>query len=93
MLWFAAALSTVLRDTGKGGWATAVTASGAALGVTLFLRMAVRAALAFSIAGSGHPQITPALNDLGWVVSVVLSYSAAMFVMSGAFGLWRAEAA
>jgi len=90
LLWFAAALSTDLRDAGKGGWATAVTASSAALGAMLFVRMAVRAALAFSIAGSGSDQITSGLSDFGWVVSVIVSYSAAMFVMSGAFGLWRA---
>jgi hypothetical protein len=91
LLWFAAALSTDLRDAGKGGWATAVTASSAALGAMFFLRMAVRAALAFSIAGSGSDQVTSGLSEFGWVVSVILSYSAAMFVMSGAFGLWRAE--
>jgi hypothetical protein len=91
LLWFAAALSTDLRDAGKGGWATAVTASSAVLGALFFVRMTVRAALAFSIAGSGSDQITSGLNDLGWAATVTLSYSAAMFVMSGAFGLWRAD--
>src|SRR5262249_34960398 len=28
--------------------------------------------------------------DLGWVLGVILAFPAAMFVMSGAFGLWRA---
>ena len=90
LLWFGAALSSALRDAGKDGWATAATAAAAAFGGLLFVRMALRAALAFSIAGSGAPQVTSALSDLGWVLSVVLAFPAAMFVMSGAFGLWRA---
>jgi hypothetical protein len=80
-----------LRDAGKGGWAAAATASSAALGAVLFLRMAIRAALAFSIAGAGDPGVTSALADFGWVLSVVLSFPAAMFAMAGAFGLWRAQ--
>ena len=91
LLWFGTALASVLRDAGKGGWAAAATASSAALGALLFLRMAVRAALAFSIAGSGSAAVTSSLADFGWVLSVVLAFPAAMFVMSGAFGLYRAE--
>ena len=90
LLWFGAALSSVLRDAGLGGWGAAATASSAALAAVLFTRMAVRAALAFSIAGSGSPGVTSALNDLGFVLTVILSFADAMFVMSGAFGLGRA---
>jgi hypothetical protein len=43
--------------------------------------MTVRAALAFSIAGSG--------SELGWALSVIVSFSAAMLVMAGSFGLRR----
>jgi hypothetical protein len=57
----------------------------------LFVRMAVRAALAFSIARSGYHQLTAGLSDFGWVLTVILAFPTAMFVMSGAFGLWRAE--
>jgi hypothetical protein len=89
LLWFGAALSSVLRDAGMGGWASAATASSTAMGGILFVRMTVRAALAFSIAGSGSPQVTSGLADLGWVLSVILAFPAAMFVMAGAFGLWR----
>ena len=81
LLWFAAALSTDLRDAGKGGWGAAVTASSAALGAMLFARMTVRAALAFSIAGSGSTGVTSGLNDLAWALSVIVSFSAAMLVM------------
>jgi hypothetical protein len=90
LLWFAAALATDLRDAGKGGWGRAVTAASAALGAMLFARMAVRAALAFSIAGSSSAEVTSAISDLGWVLSVIVSFPAAMLVMAGSFGLWRA---
>ena len=90
LLWFAAALTSTLRDAGQGGWGTAATAASAALGVVLFVLMTLSAALAYSIAGSGNDQATSALNDLSWVLTVVLSFPAAMLIMSGTFGLWRA---
>jgi hypothetical protein len=49
--------------------------------------MTVRAALAFSIAGSGSTGVTSGLNDLGWALSVIVLFSAAMLVMAGSFGL------
>jgi hypothetical protein len=91
LLWFGAAVSSVLRDAGKGGWAAAATASSAAMAALLFLRMTVRAGLAFSIAGSGSPQLTRGLADLCFVLTVIWFFPAAMFVMSGAFGFWRAS--
>jgi hypothetical protein len=90
LMWFAAALTSVLRDAGKGGWGTAATASSAALGVVFFLLITLGAALAYSIAGSGSSEITSALNDLSWVLMVIASFPAAMLVMAGAFGLQRA---
>jgi hypothetical protein len=89
-LWFAAALSSVLRDAGKGGWGAAAIASAAAMGALLFMRITVRAALAYTIAGSGYNQLTYGLSALSWVLTVLWFFPAAMFVMSGAFGLWRA---
>jgi hypothetical protein len=50
----------------------------------------VGAALAYSIAGSGNNQITSGLNDLSWVLMVIASFPAAMLIMAGTFGLWRA---
>jgi hypothetical protein len=90
LMWFAAALSTDLRDAGKGGWATAATASSAALGAIFFLLIAVNAALAYSIAGSGNDQVTSGFSDLAWVLTVTASFPAAMLIMAGSFGLWRA---
>src|SRR4029077_19254871 len=53
LLWFAAALRTTLADAGKDGWGAAATASSAAVGGLFLLLIAVSAALAYSIAGSG----------------------------------------
>jgi hypothetical protein len=90
LMWFAAALASVLRDAGKGGWGTAAIAAAAAIGAVYFVRITVRAALAYSIAGSGDERITSALNDVSWVVIVVGWFPVAMLVMAGSFGLWRA---
>jgi len=90
LMWFGVALSSVLRDGGMSGWGSAALVSIAAVGALLFVRMAVRASLAYSIAGSGSDQVTTALSELGWVLTVLLSFADAMFVMAGAFGLWRA---
>jgi hypothetical protein len=90
LMWFAAGLSSVLRDAGKGGWGSAATASSAALGAVLFVLFTLNLALAYSIAGSGNDQITSGLNDLSWILTIVASFAAAMLIMSGSFGLWRA---
>jgi hypothetical protein len=89
-LWFAAALRTTLADAGQDGWGAAATASSAALGVLFLLLIAVVAALAYSIAGSGNSALTSGLNDFVWAGFVLTSFPRAMLIMAGAFGLWRA---
>jgi hypothetical protein len=91
LIWFGAAVSGVLRDADLGGWAGAAIASSAALGALLFLRMTIRAALAFSIVGAGTLAVAPALSDFAFVLTVLMAFPTAMFVMATAFGLWRAE--
>jgi hypothetical protein len=83
LLWFAAAIRSVLRDAGQGGWGAAATASSAALGALFFGLIAVGAALAGKVAGSG-------LSDVAWAGIVVTSFPRAMLIMAGSFGLWRA---
>jgi hypothetical protein len=56
----------------------------------LFVLFTLNLALAYSIAGSGNTQITSGLNDLSWILAIVASFPAAMLIMSGSFGLWRA---
>jgi hypothetical protein len=90
LMWFGAALRSVLHDAGQGGWGAAATASSAALAAFLFVLMMLAAAPAYSIAGSGNESFTSGLNDLHWAGFVIVSFPLAMFVMSSAFGLWRA---
>ncbi len=53
-MWFEGALKDALADAGQDGWRGAATASSAALGALFLLLIAVVAALAYSIAGSGN---------------------------------------
>ena len=90
LMWFGAALASALRDAGKGGWGGAATAASAAFGGIVLVQISVNTALAYSIAGSGSDQLTSALNDFSWVLTVLASFPAAMVLMAGTFGLWRA---
>ena len=90
LMWFAGALRTTLADAGQDGWGAAATASSAALGAFYLLLIAVVAALAYSIAGSGNHTLTSALNDFVWAGFVLTSFPRAMLIMAGTFGLWRA---
>jgi len=90
LMWFGAALRTTLADAGQDGWGAAATASSAAFGVLFLLLVAVGAALAYSIAGSGDRALTSGLHDFGWALIVLSSFPRAMLIMSGVFGLWRA---
>jgi len=91
LMWFAAALRTTLADAGQDGWGSAATASSAAVGSLFFLLVAVVAANAYSIAGSGNQTLLSGLNDFTWAGVVLTSFPRAMLIMSGAFGLWRAR--
>jgi hypothetical protein len=90
LMWFGAALASVLRDADKGGWGNAAIVASAAIGAVLFARIMLRGALAYSIAGSGNEEVTAALNDLLWVVIAIGWFPIAMLIMAGSFGLWRA---
>jgi hypothetical protein len=90
LLWFGArSRAFCVMPVWRAGGAAA-TASSAALGAILFFRMTVRAGLAFSIADLRHLQVTSGLADLAFALTVISCFPAAMFVMSGAFGLSRA---
>src|SRR5712672_4135913 len=91
LMWFAGALRTTLADAGQDGWGAAATASSSALGALFLLLIAVVAALAYSIAGSGNHMLTSGLNDFVWAGFVLTSFPRAMLIMSATFGLWRAR--
>ena len=90
LMWFAAAIKTTLADAGQDGWGAAATASSAALGALFFLLIAVVAALAYSIAGSGNSMLSSGLNNFVWAGLVLTSFPRAMLIMAATFGLWRA---
>jgi hypothetical protein len=90
LMWFAAALASLLRDEGKGGWGRAATAASAAIGAVYFVLITLWTALAYSIAGAGNDQITSALNDLTCALHGFAWFPIAMLIMAGSFGLWRA---
>jgi hypothetical protein len=89
LLWFVAALRTTLADAGQDGWGAAATASSAVLGGLLLLLIALSAALAYAIAGSGNQTFTSGLNEFAWAGIVLSSFPRAMLIMASAFGLWR----
>jgi hypothetical protein len=91
LMWFAGALRTTLADAGQDGWGAAATASSAAFGVMNLLQIAVGAAVAYSMAGSGNQTLTSGLNDFSWALVVLSAFPRAMLIMSGVFGLWRAR--
>jgi hypothetical protein len=90
LMWFAAALASVLDDGGKGGWGRAATAASAAVGAVYVTLITLRSALAYSIAGSADERVTGALNDLSWALRDLAWFPVAMLIMAGSFGLWRA---
>jgi hypothetical protein len=90
LTWFAAALASVLRDAGKGGWGTAATAASAALAAVYFVLVTLRAGLAYTIAGSSNADVTAGLHDLTWVLTSLFWFPTAMLIMAGSFGLHRA---
>jgi len=90
LLWFTAALRTTLADAGQDGWGAAATAASAAFGTLFLLQIALAAALAYSIAGSGINLLISGLNDFTWALVVLMSFPRAMLIMAGVFGLWRA---
>jgi hypothetical protein len=90
LTWFAAALASVLRDAGKGGWGNAAIAASAAVAAVYFVLITLRAGLAYSIAGLGSSEVTSGLHDLTWVLTSIFWFPTAMLIMAGSFGLWRA---
>src|SRR5258706_4612133 len=74
LLWFAAALRTTLADAGQDGWGAAATASSAVLGGLFLLRIAIGAALAYSIASSGNHALTSGLHYFARAFAALTSF-------------------
>jgi hypothetical protein len=91
LMWFAAALRATLADVGRDGWGAAATTASAVTGGLFLLLIALGSAQSFSIAASGNQAFVSGLNDLSWAIIVLSSFARAMLIMSGVFGLWRAN--
>ncbi len=91
LMWFAAALRTTLAEAGQDGWGAAATASSAALGGIMLVLITTCAALAYSGTQAGNSALLGGGNDFFWAGVVLSSFPRAMFIMSAAFGLWRAR--
>src|SRR5262245_56262992 len=90
LMWFGAAIASALRDAGKAGWGSAMTAASTAFAGVGFVVLTITATLAYSVTGSGTFAVASALNDLTWILLVLGAFPAAMVIMSGSFGMWRA---
>ena len=90
LLWFAASIRAVLRDAGEDGWGAAVTTASAVVGGVFFVLLAVGAAFAYRIAGSGNQSFLSGLHDAAWACFVMSAFPRAMLIMAPTFGLWRA---
>jgi hypothetical protein len=90
LTWFAAAITSALRDAGKAGWGAAQTAASAALAGVLFVFVTIGADLAYVANGTMNTAFVSGLNDLSVVLLALAAFPAAMVIMSGSFGLWRA---
>lgn len=90
LLWFAAAIRTVLRDAGEDGWGAAVTTASAVVGGVFFVLFSVGAAFAYKVAGSGNQSFLSGLHDTAWACFVMSAFPRAMLIMAPTFGLWRA---
>jgi hypothetical protein len=89
LLWFAAAIANLLRESGEGRVGATVIAAATAF-VTLQLALTgVAASLAYSIAGGGDPGVAKALFDLQWVLDMFAALPAAVFILSSSVGFMR----
>ena len=92
LLWFAAAISNLVREKGEGRVAAMVIAGATAFVSLQLVLTGIAASLAYSIAGGGDPGVTKALFDLQWVLDVFAALPAAVFVLASSVGFMRVRA-
>lgn len=92
LLWFAAAIANMLRESGEGR-AAATAIAGATAFVTLQLVLTgIGASLAYSIAGAGDEGVVKALFDLQWLLDMFAALPVALFVLASSVGFMRTRA-
>jgi hypothetical protein len=92
LLWFAAAIANLLRESGEGRVAATVIAGATAFATLQFILTGMAASLAYSVAGGGDPGVLKALFELQWVLDMFAALPAALFVLSSSVGLMRTRA-
>jgi hypothetical protein len=90
LMWFAAAIASVLRSVGEAGWGTAVTAASAMFGSVFFAIVGLRAGQAYTFS-SGNDMFVASLHRVISGMVVMSSFPRAMLTMAPTFGLWRAN--
>ena len=92
LLWFAAAIANMLRESGEGRVAATVIAGATAFVTLQFVLTGMGASLAYSIAGGGDPGVVKALFDLQWALDMLAALPVALFVLSSSVGFMRTRA-
>lgn len=90
LMWFAAAISSILRSAGETGWGSAVTTASAAFGSVFFVIAGIRAGEAYTIS-SGNDMFYATLHRVVSGMVVMSAFPRAMLMMAPTFGLWRAR--
>lgn len=90
LMWFAAAISAVLRSAGETGWGTAVTVASAMFGAVFFVIAGLRAGQAYTIS-PGNDMFFATLHRVTTGMVVMSCFPRAMLTMAPTFGLWRAK--
>jgi hypothetical protein len=90
LMWFAAAITSVLRAAGESGWGTAVTVASAAFGGVFFAMVGLSAGLAYTFS-SGNRIFAADLHRVIAGMVVMSAFPRAMLTMAPTFGLWRAK--
>jgi hypothetical protein len=90
LIWFAASIASTLREAGQGGWGAATIGSSATLAAVFYVLILLGIGLSYSIAGTGDPGVTAALNDLAWAAVVMVAFPGALVIFAATMGLWRA---
>ena len=88
-LWFGAAVSNLMRQSGEGRVAGMVTAATTAFVTIQLVLTGIGASLAYSVAGQGDEGVVKALFDLQWALDLFAALPSAGFFLATSLGLMR----
>jgi hypothetical protein len=91
LLWFAGAIANALREKGEGRVGATLIAAVTAFVSLQIVLTGISAALAHSVAAEADPDVVRALNSLSWVLDMLAALPGAVFALTAAIGLRRAQ--